>query len=31
MRKVYNFNTKWAFSKEATEAPKEMPNGAGIA
>ena len=25
MRKVYNFNTKWAFSKEATEAPKEMP------
>ena len=25
MRKVYNFNTKWAFSKEAKEAPKEMP------
>ena len=25
MRKVYNFNTKWAFSKEATEAPKVMP------
>ena len=25
MRKVYNFNTKWAFSKEATEAPKLMP------
>ena len=25
MRKVYNFNTKWAFSKEATEEPKEMP------
>ena len=25
MRKVYNFNSKWAFSKEATEAPKEMP------
>lgn len=25
MRKVYNFNSKWAFSKEATEAPKVMP------
>ena len=25
MRKVYKFNTKWAFSKEATEAPKVMP------
>lgn len=25
MRKVYNFNTKWAFSKEATEVPKSMP------
>ena len=25
MRKVYNFNTKWAFSKEAIEAPKVMP------
>ncbi len=25
MRKVYNFNTKWAFSKEATEAPQVMP------
>ena len=25
MRKVYNFNSKWAFSIEATEAPKEMP------
>ena len=25
MRKVYNFNKKWEFSKEATEAPKEMP------
>ena len=25
MRKVYNFNTKWAFSKDASEAPKEMP------
>ena len=24
MRKVYNFNTKWAFSKDASEAPKEM-------
>ena len=31
MRKVYNFNTKWAFSKEATEAPKVMPeNGIGF-
>ena len=26
MRKVYNFNTKWAFSKEASEAPKVMPD-----
>ena len=25
MRSVYNFNTKWAFSKEAVEAPKAMP------
>ena len=25
MRKVFNFNTKWAFSKEATEAPIVMP------
>ena len=25
MRKVYNFNTKWAFSKEATQAPSTMP------
>lgn len=25
MRKVYNFNTKWAFSKEATQVPNEMP------
>ena len=25
MRKIFNFNTKWAFSKEATEAPKVMP------
>ena len=25
MRKVYNFNTKWAFSKEATQIPNEMP------
>lgn len=25
MRKIYNFNTKWAFSKEASEAPKVMP------
>ena len=25
MRTVYNFNTKWAFSKEAVEAPKVMP------
>lgn len=26
MRRVYNFNTKWAFSKEASEAPKVMPD-----
>ncbi len=25
MRKIYNFNAKWAFSKEATEAPNVMP------
>ena len=25
MRSVYNFNTKWAFSKEATEVPSVMP------
>lgn len=25
MRSVYNFNTKWAFSKEANEVPKTMP------
>lgn len=25
MRTVYNFNTKWAFSKEAVEVPKAMP------
>ena len=25
MRKLYNFNTKWAFSKDAEEAPKVMP------
>lgn len=25
MREVINFNTKWAFTKEATEIPKEMP------
>ena len=25
MRQIYNFNTKWAFSKEATEAPQVMP------
>ncbi len=25
MREVINFNTKWAFTKEATEVPKEMP------
>ncbi len=24
-REVINFNTKWAFTKEATEVPKEMP------
>ena len=23
MREVINFNTKWAFTKEATEVPKE--------
>ena len=25
MRQIYNFNTKWGFSKEAVEAPKTMP------
>lgn len=25
MRKIYNFNAKWAFSKEATEVPNVMP------
>ena len=25
MRTVYNLNTKWAFSKEATEVPSQMP------
>lgn len=25
MREVINFNTKWAFTKEASEVPKEMP------
>ncbi|MBU5335355.1 glycoside hydrolase family 2 protein [Intestinibacter bartlettii] len=25
MRQIYNFNTKWAFSKEAVEAPTSMP------
>lgn len=25
MRKIYNFNAKWAFSKEAIEAPNVMP------
>lgn len=25
MRQVINFNTKWAFTKEASEVPKEMP------
>ena len=25
MRQIYNFNTKWAFSKEAVEAPQVMP------
>ena len=25
MRQIYNFNTKWAFSKEALEAPTTMP------
>ena len=25
MRQIINFNTKWAFSKEATEVPKTMP------
>lgn len=25
MREVMNFNTKWAFTKDATEVPKEMP------
>ncbi|MGL5313036.1 MAG: glycoside hydrolase family 2 protein [Peptostreptococcaceae bacterium] len=25
MRKLYSFNTKWAFSKEASEAPTVMP------
>ena len=26
MRTIMNFNTKWAFSKEANEAPKTMPD-----
>ena len=25
MRQIMNFNTKWAFSKEANEVPKTMP------
>jgi len=25
MRQIYNLNTKWAFTKDATEAPKTMP------
>ena len=25
MRQIYNFNTKWAFSKEAEQAPTVMP------
>lgn len=25
MRQVINWNTKWAFSKEAVKAPEEMP------
>ena len=25
MREVFNFNTKWAFTKEATEVPQTMP------
>lgn len=25
MREIINFNTKWAFTKEASEVPKEMP------
>ena len=25
MRQVFNFNTKWAFTKEATEVPTTMP------
>ena len=25
MRQIYNFNTKWGFSKEALEAPTTMP------
>lgn len=25
MREILNFNTKWAFSKDVTELPKEMP------
>ena len=25
MRAIYNFNNKWAFSKEATEVPSVMP------
>ena len=25
MRSVYNFNTKWAFTKQATEIPSAMP------
>lgn len=25
MREIFNFNTKWAFTKDATEVPQEMP------
>ena len=25
MRQIYNFNTKWGFSKEAVEVPTTMP------
>ena len=30
MRNIYNFNTKWAFSKEATEAPLVMHGASGL-
>ena len=31
MRKIFNFNTKWAFTKDAETVPSVMPqNGIGL-